>query len=94
MVFGEIIITLTQEEHMMQAHQVTAEEILEALEDPHFHVQLLGTDTRPGKLYYGYGRAANGRLLTVTLRVFPDGNVFVITGRDMSARDKRKYRGR
>ncbi|MHB1629801.1 MAG: hypothetical protein ACYCVB_15790 [Bacilli bacterium] len=92
--FGEIIITLAQEDHMMQAHQVTAEEVRQALEDPDVRVQLLGTDGRPGKLYYGYGRAGNGRLLTIVLRVFPDGNVFVITARDMFTWDKRKYRGR
>lgn len=91
--FGEILLSAEREDHLMQAHQVTASEVFESFEDPAFRIQLLGSDERPGKLYFGYGRAHNGRLLLITFRIFPDRKVWIITARDMSDRDKRKYRG-
>lgn len=77
---------------MLQAHQVEAHEVFEAFDDPRFFVQLHGTDVRPGRRFFGFGRAGNGRYLAILFRLFEDRNVFVITARDMDAHEKRKYR--
>ena len=90
-----ILIPPGREAHIGQAHQVNRDEVYEAFEDE--DLQIARTrDERPdrqGHLNVAFGRAENGRLLTVIFRYFPeDRTAYVITARDMTGKEKRRYR--
>lgn len=93
MIIEEIRIPESRAQHIWQAHQVTEEEVYEAFEDDELHVERIPDDLpdRPGRLYAAFGRASNGRLLTVVFRYFADGTAYVITSRDMTANEKNRY---
>lgn len=90
-----ILIPPSREAHIGQAHEVNRDEAYEVFEDE--DLQIARTrDERPdrqGHLYVAFGRAENGRLLTVIFRYFlEDRTAYVITARDMTGREKRRYR--
>ena len=90
-----ILVPLGREAHIGQAHQVNRDEVYEAFEDDNLRIARTRDEQpdRPGRLYVGFGRAENGRLLTVIFRYFPeDKTAYVITARDMTPREKRRYR--
>ena len=94
MEIDEILIPESREQHLRQAHQVSPDEVYEAFEDETLRIEraLDERTERPGRLYIGFGRAINGRLLTIVFRYFVDNRMaYVITARDMTAREKRKY---
>ena len=89
-----ILMPPSRETHIGQAHQVHRDEVYDAFEDD--DLQILRTrDDRPdhsGRLYVAFGRAENGRLLTVIFRYFLDNQTeYVITARDMTVKEKRRY---
>ncbi len=49
---------------------------------------------KTGKWYFIFGEALSGRCLMTLFRIFEDGNAYVISSREMNAREKRKYYGR
>lgn len=90
-----ILIPPSREAHIGQAHQVHRDEVYDAFEDDDIQITR-AQDDRPdhsGRLYVAFGRAENGRLLTVIFRYFPDDlTAYVITARDMTVKEKRQYR--
>ena len=90
-----ILIPPSREAHLGQAHQVNRDEVYDAFEDDALQIGRI-RDERPdrqGRLYVAFGRAENGRLLTVIFRYFlEDQTAYVITARDMTAMEKRRYR--
>lgn len=90
-----ILIPPSREAHIGQAHQVHRDEVYDAFEDDDLQITRTRDERpdRPGRLYVAFGRAENGRLLTLIFRYFPeDKTAYVITARDMTAREKRRYR--
>jgi len=85
-----VIITPEREDHMWQAHMVSVDEIFDVFDDP----ATMYWNSGPGRIYMAYGCASNGRLLTVVFRYFEDGNVYVITTRNMDDSEKRRYKRR
>lgn len=90
MIIEDVIITPQREDHMWQAHMVSADEVLDVFDDS----DTIYWNSGPGRIYLAYGRATNGRLLTVAFRYFEDGNAYVITDRNMEDTEKRRYRRR
>lgn len=92
----KILIPESREQHIWQAHQVTLDDVYEVFDDPDLQVWQADDSSaeRPGRLYWAYGRALNGRLLAVVFRYFSDRNAYVITARDMDEKEKRRYKGR
>ena len=89
------LIPPRREAHIGQSHQVNRDEVYDAFEDDDVQIGRI-RDERPdrqGRLYVAFGRAENGRLLTVIFRYFlEDQTAYVITARDMTAMEKRRYR--
>lgn len=92
----KILIPESREQHLWQAHQVTPDDLYEVFDDPDLQVWLSEDSfgERPGRLYWAYGRSSNGRLLAVIFRYLPDRHAYVVTARDMDAKEKRRYKGR
>ena len=89
-----ILIPTSREAHIEQAHQVNRDEVYDAFEDDDLQVARTRDELpdRPGRLYIAFGRAENGRLLTLIFRYFPEEKTaYVITARDMTPREKRRY---
>ncbi|MCL6441903.1 MAG: BrnT family toxin [Alicyclobacillus sp.] len=94
MEIDEILIPESREQHLWQAHQVTPDEVYEAFEDEDIRIERARDELpgRSGLLYLAFGRAENGRLLLIVFRYFADNRTaYVITARDMTTKEKRKY---
>jgi len=71
-------------------HGVTPEEVEEAS----FSKSLVyrGRSEGENPVYYVLGQSAAGRYLLCVVIQFPDGNGYPVTARDMTTKEKRKYR--
>lgn len=45
-----------------------------------------------GELFYVYGRTLGGRYILIVLLLFPDGNAWLVTARDMDEEEKKRYK--
>ncbi len=97
MVIKQLIIRESRQQHLWQAHKVKAEEVYESvLIDVKRKIYRAPEtiENKKGKLYFVFGETLSGRCLITLLRIFEDGNAYVISSREMNAREKRKYYGR
>lgn len=76
-------------EHIAE-HGVTPEEVEEVC----FGKSLVQRAKSEGKnpVYYVQGQTQAGRYLFCVVIAFPDGNGYPVTAREMTAREKRRYR--
>lgn len=71
----------------IKKHELTVEEVTEALRDPYL-LESAGYSKR--KVFYGYSRK-NHRLVTIIIGVDKAG-LYVITARDQDKKERQKYR--
>ncbi|WP_428005122.1 hypothetical protein [Athalassotoga sp.] len=92
-----MIIKESQKQHLWQAHKVKAKEVYESvLIDVKRKIYRAPEtiESKKGYLYFIFGQTLSGRCLITLLRIFEDGNAYVISSREMNAKEKRKYYGR
>lgn len=80
-------------EHLWRSHQVTPEEVEEALlgidgEEPDYLM------TRDAAYYAFLASTSDGRLLSLVGEFLDDGRLYVFSCRDMDDAQKRRYRRR
>jgi len=76
---------------LLWKHNVEEHEVIEVLENkPLF--QLKETGYKPGEdVYAAFGRTARNRLLSVFFVYTEDRRAIIVSARDMSDKEKRKY---
>jgi hypothetical protein len=84
-----------REEHILERHSVTREEVEEAVfGDPRGHLRRSGPAKRDPEetVYEYYGRTLDGRYLMVALLYIGQGVAMPLTARDMTRTERRnKY---
>jgi uncharacterized DUF497 family protein len=88
----QVVVWLDEvEDKIVRKHQVwpdEAEEVL--LANP--HVRFMERGHRPGEdLYAAFGQTTDGRYLAVFFLLKPHNTALVITARDMSDKERRRY---
>ena len=76
-------------EHIAR-HGVTPEEVEQVCFGRPFVQRAKSEGESP--VYYVLGQSEAGRYLFCVVILFPDGNGFPVTARDMTAKEKRRYR--
>ena len=76
---------------IIRKHNVSPEEVEQVLsKDPAIH-RLEGGHVKGEDLFIGFGRTDAGRYLSVLLILKKDKRALVISARDMTKRERRKY---
>jgi len=75
-------------------HGVEPEEVEDVCTSRRRLVLRIGLSKRGLKRYQVFGPTDSGRLLTIILDRVQPGQFYVVTARDMTEREKRRYRGR
>ena len=73
-------------------HQVTPEEVEEVCFESPLVFREKSKDKNP--VYYVLGQTAAGRYLFCVVICFPDGNGYPVTARDMTEKEKQRFRKR
>ncbi len=81
----------TSESHLWRAHQVTLDEVEEAIfgvpgEEPTYRI------VRNGNFHLVFGETGSGRLLTIVGEFMEGGRFRPFGARNMDDREKRRYR--
>jgi uncharacterized DUF497 family protein len=72
-------------------HQVEAEEVVEVFENRP-RIERLERGHRPGEdLYVALGQSSAGRYLTIFFIHKKDGQALIVTARDMTKKERRRY---
>lgn len=92
MKIGRLIWDENNVQHLWHSHQVSPEEVFEAVFGPPYEDADITTE-RDGDYIVIYGATASGRLLKLVGDRVGDG-LRIFSARDMSKREKRAYRSR
>jgi hypothetical protein len=83
---GTIILDQAIEDKLDQKHKVYRDDLYDAMGDPYFVVMKPKQKSPPsntpkskGKVYEILSETESGRILFVVGRLFPDGNLYIIT---------------
>jgi len=85
--FDELEVTLEIEEKIWIKHQVTVDEVEEALFSPHIEKRKPGDQKRR----YIYGRTDAGRYLFVVVEQLGPRHFFLLTAMDMDRGERKKF---
>lgn len=87
----EIIWLEEIEDKIIRKHSVQPEEVEEVLE-AHPHVRFMERGHKPGEdLYAAFGQTVNGRYLAIFFILKRPSGALIVTARDMTDKEKRKY---
>lgn len=89
MIIDELIWPDERIEHIAE-HGVTPEEVEEVCFGKALVLRAKAEGENP--VYYVLGQTAAGRYLFCVVIQFPDGKGYPVTARDMTAKEKRRYR--
>lgn len=88
----EIIWEEWHVEHITDKHNVGPWEVEEACFEDENNIVLKGKGGRRGRLYYILGKTTGGRHLHIVVKSLEKGKAKVITARNMSEAEKRRYK--